>query len=120
MREFAGTMVLALVLAGVGAWGRTAAQNPIPSLPPGAAPPVLTSPQLSIDPKLLHEQERKRRELEQKQLRQDAAQLLALAQQLKTSVDRSDKNILSLDVIDTANRVEKLAKKIKDSMLTGR
>ncbi len=52
----------------------------------------------------------------QQKLLQDADKLLRLAQQLKISVDETDKNTLSVDVVRQAERIEKLARQVKDGM----
>jgi hypothetical protein len=39
-----------------------------------------------------------------------------LATELKEQVDKTDKNILSVDVIKKADEIEKLAKSVKDRM----
>ena len=51
-----------------------------------------------------------------KQISDDAARLLDLATQLKTAVDKTDKDTLSLDVIRKAESIEKLAKGVKEKM----
>lgn len=64
------------------------------------------------------EQERQQMLAEQRQKRmlEDADRLVQMAQQLKESVDKSNKNTLSVDVIRNAERVEKLARQVKDNM----
>jgi hypothetical protein len=52
----------------------------------------------------------------QKKLEADAAQLLAMAQTLKSKVDATKKDELSLQVIRQADEIEKLAKSVKDRM----
>lgn len=55
-----------------------------------------------------------------KQIADDAAKLLELASELKTAVDKTDKDTLSLDVIHKAESIERLAKGVKEKMkLTG-
>ena len=49
-------------------------------------------------------------------LRRDTEKLLSLAAELKQNVDRTDRNILSMDVIKKAQEIEKLAKSVKDKM----
>jgi hypothetical protein len=49
-------------------------------------------------------------------LRQDTDRLLKLSVELKSSVDKSDENVLSLDVIKKAEEIEKLARSVKDKM----
>jgi hypothetical protein len=53
---------------------------------------------------------------QQKQLADDTAKLLALANELKTELDKSNKDMLSLSVIKKAEQVEKLAHKVRDEM----
>jgi hypothetical protein len=53
---------------------------------------------------------------QQKQLADDTAKLLALANELKTELDKSSKDTLSLSVIRKAEQVEKLAHKVRDEM----
>ena len=49
-------------------------------------------------------------------LKKDTDQLLALATELKKSVDEASENTLSLEVIHKTEEVEKLAKKVRDKM----
>lgn len=53
---------------------------------------------------------------QQKQLADDTAKLLALANELKAELDRSNKDTLSLSVIRKAEQVEKLAHRVRDEM----
>jgi hypothetical protein len=49
-------------------------------------------------------------------LKHDTDRLLKLSVELKQSVDKSDENVLSLDVIKKAEEIEKLARGVKDKM----
>jgi hypothetical protein len=49
-------------------------------------------------------------------LKHDTDKLLRLSVELKAYVDKSDENVLSLDVIKRAEEIEKLAKSVKDKM----
>lgn len=49
-------------------------------------------------------------------LKHDTDKLLKLSVQLKEYVDKSDENVLSLDVIKKAEEIEKLARSVKDKM----
>jgi hypothetical protein len=53
---------------------------------------------------------------QQKQLADDTAKLLTLANELKKEMDKSSKDTLSLSVIKKAQEVEKLARKVQDEM----
>src|SRR5438552_17633012 len=63
--------------------------------------------------------EKDRNKERQAQIQKDTAELLALATQLKKSVDASNEHVLSLDVIRTTEKIEKLAHKIRDKMKAG-
>jgi hypothetical protein len=52
----------------------------------------------------------------QKRLVADTDKLLQLATDLHTDVSKTDKNILSVDVIKRADEIEKLAHSIKERM----
>jgi hypothetical protein len=54
--------------------------------------------------------------LQQKQLAEDTARLLILANELKAEMDKSSKDTLSLKVIKKAEEVEKLAHKVREEM----
>jgi hypothetical protein len=53
----------------------------------------------------------------QKQLADDTAKLLQLANELKVELDKSSKDTLSLNVMKKAEQVEKLAHKVRDEMM---
>jgi hypothetical protein len=52
----------------------------------------------------------------QRKLVEDTDKLLTLATQLKTDVDKTNKDILSIDVVKRAEEIEKLAKSVKERM----
>jgi hypothetical protein len=52
----------------------------------------------------------------QQDIRKDSEKLLELATELKQSVDKSNENTLSMDVIKKAEQIEKLAKQVKEKM----
>ncbi len=59
----------------------------------------------------------KARNLErQKKLKADTDRLLELATELKQYVDRSNENVLSIDVVKKCEEIEKLSKDIKNKM----
>jgi hypothetical protein len=47
---------------------------------------------------------------------EDTDKLLALATQLKQEVDKTNKDVLSVDVIRKADEIEKLAHSVKERM----
>jgi len=52
----------------------------------------------------------------QEDIRKDTDKLFQLATELKAAVDKTNENVLSLDVIRKAEEVEKLAKSVKNKM----
>jgi hypothetical protein len=84
---------------------------PMVSQGPGASS-VPTVSQEDIDRKrdIKWDQER------QEQIRRDTAKLAQLSAELKDFMDKSDTNILSMDMVKRAEAIEKLAKNVKNKM----
>ena len=106
--------LLFLLLLAFAPWrlcfGQTPRQIPLPPL--HQAP----SPEDEERAKLEKEMAKKANQERQAQLRRDTNDLLKLATELKLSVDKSNENILSLDVIKKADEIERLAHSVKDKM----
>jgi len=66
--------------------------------------------------KMREKLEFERNELRQKQLVKDTDKLLALATELKSEVEKTNKNVLSVEVVKKADEIEKLAKSVKEKM----
>jgi hypothetical protein len=66
--------------------------------------------------KMAADQEKLRNSDRQKKLVADTQHLLELANELKADVDKSNKDMLSLDVIKKADEIEKLAHSVKEKM----
>jgi len=73
----------------------------------------------AVKDRMMRNMARQRDELRQKAIVDDTNQLLDLAQQLKTAVDKTDKDRLSLSVVHTAAQIEKLAKAVEKKMREG-
>jgi hypothetical protein len=87
------------------------------------APPVRGDPSLPPITNADDAQERLTAEMAKKAakeraaaLKSDTDKLLKLSVELKQSVDKSDENVLSLDVIKKAEEIEKLARSVKEKM----
>ncbi len=63
-----------------------------------------------------HNAEQKWNKERQAKLKADTDKLLELATQLKQQVDKSNENVLSLDVIKKAQEIEKLAHSVQERM----
>lgn len=55
----------------------------------------------------------------QQDIRKDTERLFQLATELKAAVEKTNENMLSLDVVRKAEEVEKLAKQVKEKMKEG-
>jgi hypothetical protein len=88
-------------------------QPVVPGMPPGMghAPDGTDMP-----PGLAEQQARSRNSERQKRLVADTDKLLELATELKTDVNKTNKDILSVDVIKKADEIEKLAHNVKERM----
>ncbi|HEV2470251.1 MAG TPA: hypothetical protein VGS78_13765 [Candidatus Sulfotelmatobacter sp.] len=65
---------------------------------------------------LEHEMEKKAAKERVAAIKSDTDKLLKLSTELKAYVDKSNENVLSLDVIKKAEEIEKLAKSVKEKM----
>ena len=83
------------------------------------APAAIPQVESRQDPAQKEMQDRMTREANKKRqqdIREDTDKLFQLATELKAAVDKSNENLLSLEVVRKADEVEKLAKKVKEKM----
>jgi hypothetical protein len=101
-------------------YGQAPGQSPNPHRPilmPEANRPPDANQQMAM-----HEQQDKKANFEaanverKRQIADDSARLLKLATDLKTEVDKTSKDTLSLGVIRKAEEIEKLARTVKEKM----
>ena len=88
-------------------------------VPPPATRPDITTPIADGDEaraRIASDMAKKAAKERVAALKQDTDRLLKLSVELKQSVDKSDENVLSLDVIKKAEEIEKLARGVKDKM----
>jgi len=71
------------------------------------------------DAKVEREMAKERNKQRQQQLKDDTDKLLKLATELKEYVDKTNENILSLEVLKKTDEIEKLAKSVHDKMKAG-
>ncbi|MGA7928544.1 MAG: hypothetical protein WCA20_21435 [Candidatus Sulfotelmatobacter sp.] len=97
------------------------AQSQLPG-PPAAPPPLMKAdPTRPTDAdeaqqRLARDMAKKANLQRQAALKSDTDKLLKLAVDLKNSVDKSNENVLSLEVLKKAEEIEKLAHSVKDKM----
>ena len=70
----------------------------------------------SIPPDIRKNMEKKANQQRQAELKRDAEKLVKLSTELKQYVDKTNENILSVDVIKKAEEIEKLAHNVKTKM----
>lgn len=128
MRRY-GPGIGVFILTAVLGWGFLCAAQvpgsstrlPPPGTPP-SPPPSMTDqidgagPHEGITASMREQMEKARNQDRQKQLVEDTQKLLTLATELKTDVDKTNKDTLSVDVIRKADEIEKLAHSVKEKM----
>jgi hypothetical protein len=91
---------------------------PRPALKP-AGQTDSAEPDLQIPERLRAKQQKDLRKYRFDKLKENASELAKLANSLHEELDKSNENILSLEIVDKAAKIEKLAKKIQDEAKTG-
>lgn len=66
--------------------------------------------------KIEKDMEKRANKQRQQDLKRDTDRLLTLATELKQSVDKSNADVLSMDVVKKADEIEKLAHSVKEKM----
>ncbi len=114
--EFGGVfcLLMAWLLLGCARSGAQIAR-PSPSMPPPIGGEGREAED-SVHREMMEKLEKRRNDVRQEQLVKDTNKLLALATELKSQVDKTSKNVLSVDVVKKAEEIEKLAKNVKDRM----
>ena len=110
-RSGAAVVLLLGMLLGVGA----SAQIPNPQIPTPGAQKERTAED-ALSPEQKRELAKKQNEVRQQEIRKDTDKLFELATELKQYVDKTNENVLSMDVIKKAEQIEKLAKSVKEKM----
>lgn len=73
-------------------------------------------PSIAMHEKMVHDQKKALNKKRQADLRKDMDKLYKLATELKAMVDKTDENILSVDVLKKTEEIEKLSKDIRNKM----
>ena len=109
---------LVLLLTLVACLGSMQAQSPgLPSAPQIPSPSQPTTPaEDEARSKLERDMAKKANQERQNALKRDTEKLLKLSTELKEYVDKTNENMLSLDVVKKAEEIEKLAHSVKSKM----
>lgn len=94
------------------------APDQIPGQMPGQMPPFGRDSDEAtvISHRMQVKQAEQRNTDRQQELVKDTDQLFDLAKELKTDVDKTNKDVLSIDVVKKADEIEKLAKSVREKM----
>jgi|SRR5579863_2145645 len=103
---------LFLVICGATATSQSGPPTPHQS---GINPPPIADDDDARE-RLAHDLEKKAAKERIAALKNDTDKLLKLSTELKQYVDKSDENVLSLDVVKKAEEIEKLARSVKEKM----
>ena len=114
VRRFVRSVVLAALFSAV----PLCAQNPVPPAqkPQSPVPSISPDSREPRDEDMEREMQKKRNQERQASLKRDTDQLLKLATELKQQVDKTNENLLSLDVVRKAEEIEKLAHSVRAKM----
>ena len=93
--------------------GRSVPQTPGIPMP---GPPTKNDNDPSVPPDMQKDMEKKANLRRQADLKRDTEKLLKLSTELKEYVDKTNENVMSLDVIKKADEIEKLAHSVKTKM----
>jgi len=100
--------------------GSAATASQVETVAQAGGPPIIRTPHPSREEERAHQDQLKRlNAARQAALKKDTDKLLQLATELKHSVDKTNEQTLSLDVVKKAEEIEKLAKSIKEKMKSG-
>jgi hypothetical protein len=110
MRLSACTLSFFLCLSCISVFGQSVAS------PPHRDPTAAPINEGEASERLAHDMAKKANQDRAAALKVDTEKLLKLAVELKASVDKSNENLLSVDVIKKAEEIEKLAHSVKDKM----
>lgn len=91
-------------------------QTPTTPLPTGRPNSPFGEAEPNIPPQMQKDMEKRANQQRQEELKRDTERLLKLSTELKEYVDKSNENVLSLDVIKKADEIEKLAHSVKTKM----
>lgn len=114
-RSICAALILLLAITAAFATAQSVQTAPTPQFPP----PPGAEQQQSKTPmeQQMDRQAAKQRNIQRQQdIKRDTEKLLELATELKQYVDKTNENIISLDVIRKADQIEKLAKSVKEKM----
>jgi len=85
-------------------------------LPPQPTQPGTAEPGPNLPPEVQKDMEKRANAQRQAELKRDTDRLFKLSTELKDYVDKTNENVLSLEVIKKAEEIEKLAHSVRTKM----
>ncbi len=82
--------------------------------------PPQENPEPSVPDKMQRDMDKKANEQRQADLKRDTEKLVQLSTELKEYVDKTNQNVLSVEVVRKAEEIERLAHNVKTKMRDGR
>ncbi len=89
---------------------------PTPQFPPPPGTEQQQRNQTPLEQQVERDAAKQRNIQREQEIKRDTDKLLQLATELKQYVDKTNENVISLDVIKKADQIEKLAKSVKEKM----
>jgi hypothetical protein len=89
---------------------------PTPQFPPPPGTEQQQRNKTPIEQQVERDAAKQRNVQREQDIKRDTEKLLELATELKQYVDKTNENVISLDVIKKADQIEKLAKSVKEKM----
>ncbi|MFY9744206.1 MAG: hypothetical protein WA252_18965 [Candidatus Sulfotelmatobacter sp.] len=114
MRSIIPTLLISLIFSVGSQQGNQQGFPKLPGPPMSSAPPGDGND--TAQQQVARDLAKKANEARQKALKSDTDKLVKLAAELKESVDKSNADVLSVDVIKKAEQIEKLARSVKEKM----
>ena len=90
--------------------------SPAPQLP---GMPPQENPEPTVPAKMQRDMDKKANEQRQAELKRDTEKLVQLSTELKEYVDKTNQNVLSVEVVRKAEEIEHLAHSVKTKMRDG-
>jgi hypothetical protein len=116
IRRIAQTFLVCFLLS-VACLSQVPSQRTIPTPPPSRDQPgTVTGEPDETQQRLARDMAKKANLERQATLKSDTEKLVKLTAELKAYVDKSNENVLSLDVLKKADEIEKLAHSVKEKM----
>ncbi len=82
--------------------------------------PPQENPEPTVPDKMQRDMDKKANEQRQADLKRDTEKLVQLSTELKEYVDKTNQNVLSVEVVRKAEEIERLAHNVKTKMRDGR